>query len=189
MDYAAIMAGERMISTESRGHRPMVGTFSTSVAFLFRHGRLPIRCPLTPAPRGRRSPRSERHDSPGDHHGASFRRMEISRTATDHCALGTARYITKVLPRLYSPGWSIVVELFGQQGCPGTARARRYLAASRVPWKEYDIGNDPAARAQMRRYGAFATPLLLVAGKTVLYGFDAAELEAALRPEGLRHEG
>ena len=78
-----------------------------------------------------------------------------------------------------------MVELFGQKGCPGTARARRYLAAAGVPWREYDIAQDAAARAEMRKHGAFATPLLLVGRRQVLFGFDAAELEAALGREGL----
>ncbi len=77
-----------------------------------------------------------------------------------------------------------MVELFGQQGCPGTARARRYLAVSGFPWREYDVSSDVVAQAEMRRWGAFATPLLLVDRRVALYGFEAAELQAALRTGG-----
>lgn len=78
-----------------------------------------------------------------------------------------------------------MVELYGQQGCPGTSRARRYLMAAGVPWREYDIGQDAEARLAMRRFGAFATPLVVVAQRVPLLGFDPEELEAALAQEGL----
>lgn len=78
-----------------------------------------------------------------------------------------------------------MAELYSQQGCPGTSRARRYLMAAGPACREHDIGRDAQLRSSMRRFGACATPLVAVAERVPLLGFDPEELEAATAREGL----
>lgn len=65
-----------------------------------------------------------------------------------------------------------VIELFAAAHCPGTAGARlrlREFAASRrdVVVVERSVDRDEDAA---RRYGLFATPGIVIDGRTILYG-------------------
>ncbi len=42
------------------------------------------------------------------------------------------------------------VELFGAAGCPYTTELREHLQWSGVPFTEYDVESDAAARARLR---------------------------------------
>lgn len=64
--------------------------------------------------------------------------------------------------------------LYGHAGCPGTERAREHFLANGITFVERDIA-DPDARAEMRHWGAWATPLLVIDGRLTMIGFDARE--------------
>lgn len=71
------------------------------------------------------------------------------------------------------------IRLYGHSGCPGTARARAYLLAAGIAFDDCDIADPPAA-AEMRRWGGWATPLLVIGEDVCMTGFDQAEFEALL---------
>lgn len=78
---------------------------------------------------------------------------------------------------------TIRVVLYGHDGCPGTAGAREYLCARGIAFEERDIA-DPGARAEMRRWHAWATPLLVLDGRFAMVGFDGQHLEALIERAG-----
>lgn len=72
------------------------------------------------------------------------------------------------------------VVLYGHAGCPGTRRAREYFLANGIAFVERDIAGLEAS-AEMRRWGAWATPFLVVGGRLTMIGFDAREFDELLR--------
>lgn len=73
-----------------------------------------------------------------------------------------------------------VVILFTQDGCGESRQTRSWLAEHDIPFLEHNVSSDPNAAQDLAATGIFATPLLAVAGRTVL-GFRAKAIEAALR--------
>lgn len=82
-----------------------------------------------------------------------------------------------------------VVVLYGHACCPGTRRAREYLSDRGIAYEEHVVG-EPWVEAVMLRWQAWATPLLVVADRWSMVGFDACEFERLLRRarEVSRHE-
>lgn len=76
-------------------------------------------------------------------------------------------------------GRGLRIVLYGHSGCPGTARARAYLATHGLPYVLRDIFDSDAA-AEFRSLGAIATPAITLGGRLVMVGFDQAAFEAAL---------
>ncbi|HLJ90169.1 MAG TPA: glutaredoxin domain-containing protein [Candidatus Angelobacter sp.] len=66
------------------------------------------------------------------------------------------------------------VELFGTTSCPYTQEMREWLEWRKVPFVEYDIERDQAARERLREAAAGQTmiPILLEDGKVVQAGWQ-----------------
>jgi glutaredoxin 3 len=66
------------------------------------------------------------------------------------------------------------IELYGTESCPYTRDLREWLEMRRTEFTEYDVENDPEARARMRALvGAHRTvPILVDDGKVVQVGWQ-----------------
>lgn len=78
--------------------------------------------------------------------------------------------------------------LYGHMACPGTARARTYLALCRLRYIWRGI-HDAGVAAEFRALGAWATPAIILDGRLLMVGFDQAALEVALEAGDHRHAG
>jgi glutaredoxin len=58
-------------------------------------------------------------------------------------------------------------------------RTKEYLSQKQIPFQERDVTTDAEAIAELQRLGYMTTPVTVVNG-TVIVGFDAAKIEAAL---------
>lgn len=67
------------------------------------------------------------------------------------------------------------VIVYGHDFCPGTDRARAFLAARGIRYIARDVC-DPRWSRRMNAYGIFATPYLLF-GRQRMIGFDEAAME------------
>lgn len=78
------------------------------------------------------------------------------------------------------------VTLYSQPGCPRCKRARDFLEARGVSYRDVDVTADRAAFDEMRRVsgGARTVPVLLV-GENILIGFEEAALKKALKGAGI----
>ncbi len=72
--------------------------------------------------------------------------------------------------------------LYTQVGCGESAKVRAWLTAHGISFTERDASVDPEAAMALAATGIFATPLVMVAGTTVL-GFHPEELAAVLLPK------
>jgi glutaredoxin 3 len=65
------------------------------------------------------------------------------------------------------------VELFGAQGCPYTSELREHLVWNGVAFTEYDVEQDPAARARLLSLtsGRAAVPVLVENGRVKEIGW------------------
>jgi len=64
------------------------------------------------------------------------------------------------------------VELFGAEGCPFTSELREHLAWNGVPFTEYDVEIDTAARARLLSLtGRAAVPVLVEDGRVKEVGW------------------
>lgn len=66
------------------------------------------------------------------------------------------------------------VELYGTRTCPYTAELREDLEWKGVPFVEYDVEGDPAARERLGRLvsGALSVPVLVQDGQVVSIGWQ-----------------
>jgi glutaredoxin-like YruB-family protein len=72
------------------------------------------------------------------------------------------------------------VKLYSRKWCGWCVEAKDYLKAHRIPFKEIDVGCDPAADQEMRRLsGQSYVPTIVVDGH-VLANFDTRQLERFL---------
>ena len=74
------------------------------------------------------------------------------------------------------------ITMYTTNTCPYCAQARVWLNGHDVPWRECNIDQDAACRANFEAQGAPGVPLLHVNGHWQL-GFDAQWLALALQTE------
>ena len=58
-------------------------------------------------------------------------------------------------------------------------RTKEYLSQKHIPFQERDVTKDAEAVAELQRVGYMTTPVTVIDG-TVIVGFDAAKIEAAV---------
>lgn len=58
-------------------------------------------------------------------------------------------------------------------------RTKEYLSQKQIPFAERDVTKDAEAVAELQRLGFVTTPVTVING-TVVVGFDAAKIDAAL---------
>ncbi len=58
-------------------------------------------------------------------------------------------------------------------------RTKEYLSQKGIDFQERDITKDAGAIEELRHFGYMTTPVTVIDG-TVIVGFDAAKIEAAL---------
>jgi glutaredoxin len=74
------------------------------------------------------------------------------------------------------------VEIFTTSWCPHCRRALAWLRENDVPFTEYDIEKDAAAKARQGEiFGSHGVPAAIINGKLFM-GFSAEGYEAALQP-------
>jgi glutaredoxin 3 len=72
------------------------------------------------------------------------------------------------------------VKLYSRKWCGWCVEAKDYLKAHSIPFREIDVGCDPAADEEMRRLsGQSYVPTIVVDGH-VLANFDTGQLERFL---------
>ena len=76
------------------------------------------------------------------------------------------------------------VTLYGTVWCGTCKHARAWLAANRVPYRDFDIEQNATALAVFKQLGGTGVPLI-VAGDKMMLGFSAARMEAMLKRIGL----
>ncbi len=59
-------------------------------------------------------------------------------------------------------------------------QAKEYLSQKNIPFEDKDITKDATALEELKKLGYMTTPVLLI-GTSVIVGFDAAKIDAALR--------
>jgi glutaredoxin len=66
------------------------------------------------------------------------------------------------------------VELFGSARCGYTREMREWLELRRVTFVEYDVEQDPSARARMQAFarGQLAVPVLVENGRVTQVGWQ-----------------
>lgn len=65
------------------------------------------------------------------------------------------------------------VVMYSTSWCPYCKKAKRYFEANDIPFTEYDIEKDAAAKSRYDRMGAAGVPVILV-GKKRMNGFSEA---------------
>jgi glutaredoxin len=65
------------------------------------------------------------------------------------------------------------VVMYSASWCPYCKKAKRYFEANAIPFTEYDIEKDAAAKSRYERMGAAGVPVILV-GKKRMNGFSEA---------------
>lgn len=70
--------------------------------------------------------------------------------------------------------------LYTQTGCADSTRVRTWLRQRQIPFEERNVTEDPTAMADLARHSVFATPLLVI-DELVIFGFQPAVMERALR--------
>lgn len=58
-------------------------------------------------------------------------------------------------------------------------RTKEYLSQRQVAFQERDVTKDPSAIQELQRLGYVTTPVTVIDG-TMIVGFDAAKIDAAL---------
>jgi len=58
-------------------------------------------------------------------------------------------------------------------------RTKEYLSQKQIPFQERDVTKDAGAVEELQRLGFMTTPVTVIDG-TVIVGFDAAKIDAAL---------
>lgn len=69
------------------------------------------------------------------------------------------------------------VVMFSATWCTACARAKRYFAARRIPYRAYEIDLDPAGQAAFERLNGRAVPLILM-GERRMEGFSPARFSS-----------
>lgn len=59
-------------------------------------------------------------------------------------------------------------------------KAKEYLSQKGVPFEDKDITKDPSALTDLQKLGYMTTPVIVIDG-SVIVGFDAAKMDAALQ--------
>lgn len=77
------------------------------------------------------------------------------------------------------------VVLYGTEACGHCKAARQYLAQWRIPYADYDVEKDAAARAAFQQLGGRGVPVILV-GNQRMDGFNAERLADMLGNAGYR---
>jgi glutaredoxin 3 len=79
-----------------------------------------------------------------------------------------------------STGGAHRVIVFSTPTCVWCTRAKTYLKAQGVPFRDVDVSRDPAAaRDLVRRTGQMGVPVIEIDGRPIV-GFDQAKIESAL---------
>ncbi len=73
--------------------------------------------------------------------------------------------------------YSNKVVMYATSWCGYCKKARRYFAAHRIPFKEFDVENSSKGKRDYKKLGAKGVPVILV-GKKRLNGFSAAAFES-----------
>lgn len=63
--------------------------------------------------------------------------------------------------------------------------AKEYLSQKRIEFQERDIAQDPGALTELKKLGYMTTPVIVIDG-TVIVGFDAEKIDAALKSQATR---
>jgi glutaredoxin len=82
-------------------------------------------------------------------------------------------------PHPFDP--SLEVTMYCTSWCPACRRARNYLKANRIPFKEIDIGKDREAAARVRNWadGNETTPVFEI-GDSIVINFNRSRLDSLL---------
>lgn len=78
------------------------------------------------------------------------------------------------------------VIMYALPECPYCVKARAYLKARGITWREFDIAADAAAEARFKALGGLGTPLILIDGQRVA-GFDEPRISALLAKDAAPH--
>jgi glutaredoxin len=81
-------------------------------------------------------------------------------------------------PKQISVGQGDVI-MYTTRRCPACIAAKQYFARRGVPYTEFDVESNGAARSEFDKLGGRAVPLIIVKGRQMV-GFNQAELEQLL---------
>ncbi len=71
------------------------------------------------------------------------------------------------------------IQVYTTSTCPHCRTAKAYLKDKGYPYVERQVDVDPAAQAQLQRYGARGVPTIVV-GDEVIVGFNPEAIEKAV---------
>ena len=72
------------------------------------------------------------------------------------------------------------VTMYSTSWCGHCKNARNYFAAKRIPYREIDVENSPAAAREFKALGGSGVPLILFGGQA-MSGFNPESFEALMR--------
>lgn len=73
------------------------------------------------------------------------------------------------------------VTVYSTESCPWCHRAKEYLKANKVKFKDVNVGEDEkAAQEMIEKSGQMGVPVIDVNG-TIIVGFDKERLDEALK--------
>ncbi len=72
--------------------------------------------------------------------------------------------------------------VYSQPTCQACHRLKTFLKHKGIEYQDRDVTTDEEAFAELQRFGATTTPVILV-GDEVVVGFDQAKLELLLSQE------
>jgi len=73
------------------------------------------------------------------------------------------------------------VKVYSTPGCPWCAKAKEFLKANNIKYKDIDVAEDSdAAKEMIEKSGQKGVPVIDIDGK-ILIGFDEGELKGALK--------
>jgi glutaredoxin len=97
-------------------------------------------------------------------------------------AIALASTIVAAAPREEAspPAVDVPVVMYATAWCPYCAQARAYFKSNGIPYTEFDVEKSPTARAEFKKLGGRAVPLILV-GRERVDGFSELAFEFALQ--------
>jgi len=75
----------------------------------------------------------------------------------------------------------MVITVYGTSACPWCHRAREFLKANKIKFKDVDVGADQkAAKEMIKKSGQQGVPVIDLDG-TIIVGFDEPAIRRALK--------
>ncbi|MBU1112699.1 MAG: glutaredoxin family protein [Candidatus Omnitrophica bacterium] len=72
------------------------------------------------------------------------------------------------------------VKVYSTQTCPYCHRVKDYLKSKNIPYQDFDVGTDSAAREEMVKLsGQMGVPVVTIDGNLVI-GFDKEKIDSFL---------